>query len=49
MHWWTLQQLKFKNPQTRRQAVEKLAAAPQEADAVPSRRAFFRRVAGQNT
>src|SRR5436190_9313895 len=26
MSWWTLQQLKFKNPQTRRQAVEKLAA-----------------------
>ena len=26
MNWWTLQQLKFKNPQTRRQAVEKLAA-----------------------
>ena len=26
MHWWTLQQLKFKNPQTRRQAIEKLAA-----------------------
>ena len=25
MNWWTLQQLKFKNPQTRRQAVEKLA------------------------
>ena len=27
MHWWTQQQLKFKNPQTRRQAVEKLAAS----------------------
>src|SRR5204862_3049573 len=26
MSWWTRQQLKFKNPQTRRQAVEKLAA-----------------------
>jgi HEAT repeat protein len=26
MHWWTLQQLKFKNPQTRRQAIEKLAS-----------------------
>src|SRR6185436_5612942 len=25
MHWWTVKQLKFKNPQTRRQAVEKLA------------------------
>ena len=25
MHWWTLQKLKFKNPQTRREAVEKLA------------------------
>ena len=27
MHWWTQQQLKFKNPLTRRQAVEKLAAS----------------------
>src|SRR5258706_186620 len=26
MNWWTLQQLKSKNPETRRQAVEKLAA-----------------------
>src|SRR5688572_28167304 len=26
MHWWTLQKLKFKNPQSRRQAVEQLAA-----------------------
>src|ERR1041384_1877684 len=30
MQWWTLQQLKFKNPQTRRQAVEKLAEARTE-------------------
>ena len=26
MHWWTLQKLKFKNPQTRREAIDKLAA-----------------------
>ena len=34
MNWWTLQQLKFKNPQTRRQAIDKLAAQP-PSDAVP--------------
>ena len=34
MNWWTLQQLKFKNPQTRKQAIEKLAVQP-PADAVP--------------
>ncbi len=26
MHWWTLQKLKFRNPETRRRAVDKLAA-----------------------
>src|SRR6185503_15411990 len=30
MQWWTLQQAKFKNPQTRRQAVERLAETPSQ-------------------
>src|SRR5262245_52650922 len=34
MHWWTLQQLKSRKPQTRREAVEKLLAEenPQAVD-----------------
>ena len=34
MHWWARQQLRSKSPQTRREAVEKLAATPTDGAVV---------------